>query len=412
MSPSIATRSRHGPASRLFKGMRLRIAALLWVLLAHGIPAPAASPVDGFDNTVLALALQADGKVLVGGYFTSVGGLQRAGLARLNSDGSVDGSFAPPIVAPGYVTSIALRADAKIVVGGYFPGSGNAVMRLNADGSLDAYPSAQPDSAVSRLVNQTNDGVVIGGDFVNVDSHPYYHVARLKPDGSVDGTFSPVFAMADSNDANIYDIELQPDGKILVAGHYQYAAGTLSNGLVRLQTDGTPDPDFNWPFATGVYYPEVDRVLPTPTAGLLVAGPLYLTGYPSTVSLALLKSDGSLDTSLTPGYFGSTQALARQSSGDFLIGGILVVDGNPNDVIYLARISPTGSVDFTFPTAVGTGPNNAVTAIAVQADDRLLVGGGFTQVGNKVRNHIARLNANGSLDLTFTTTDRIFSNGF
>jgi uncharacterized delta-60 repeat protein len=186
----------------------------------------------------------------------------------------------------------------------------------------------------------------------------------------------------------------------------------LSNGLVRLQTDGTPDPDFNWPFATGVYYPEVDRVLLTPTAGLLVAGPLYLTGYPSAVSLALLKSDGSLDTSLTPGYFGSMQALARQSSGDFLIGGILVVDGNPNDVIYLARISPTGSVDFTFPTAVGTGPNNAVTAIAVQADDRLLVGGGFTQVGNKVRNHIARLNANGSLDLTFTTTDRIFSNGF
>src|SRR5581483_9639457 len=94
-----------------------------------------------------AIALQPDGKILVGGNFTILGGAALNLIGRLNADGSVDTGFNPGVSpTTGGVLAIAVQADGKILVGGYFAGLGSAtgatprknIGRLNADGSVDA----------------------------------------------------------------------------------------------------------------------------------------------------------------------------------------------------------------------------------------------------------------------------------
>jgi hypothetical protein len=77
---------------------------------------------DGYDpnanGVINSIAVQVDGKAVIGGAFTTVGGVTRNSVARLNSDGSLDTSFNPD--ASGAVNSIAIQADGRIVIGGYF----------------------------------------------------------------------------------------------------------------------------------------------------------------------------------------------------------------------------------------------------------------------------------------------------
>ena len=110
---------------------------------------------DGFNpnanNTVNSIAVQAGGKILVGGNFTTIGGVTRNYIARLNPDGSIDASFNPN--PNGYVYSIAVQADGEILVGGNFTTIGgvarNRIARLNPDGSLDTTFNPNADKEVT-----------------------------------------------------------------------------------------------------------------------------------------------------------------------------------------------------------------------------------------------------------------------
>ncbi|MEO6263792.1 MAG: delta-60 repeat domain-containing protein [Luteimonas sp.] len=111
-------------------------------LLPHASSAQNAD--DGFNPSangdVFALAVQADGKIIVGGNFTIIAGQTRNRVARLNPDGSLDTSFAATAV-DGAVRAIAVQADGRIVIGGAFAQVGatlrNRIARLNADGSVE-----------------------------------------------------------------------------------------------------------------------------------------------------------------------------------------------------------------------------------------------------------------------------------
>lgn len=133
-----------------------RVALALSLLLSSALPAlAAAGDVDATFNptpgvtrrgTVSAIAVQPDGKVLVGGNFSGVGGGPRGGVVRLNPDGSPDASFGGSgLGASGSVAAVVLQPDGKILVGGSFTSydgvaRGN-ILRLNADGSPDASSS-------------------------------------------------------------------------------------------------------------------------------------------------------------------------------------------------------------------------------------------------------------------------------
>jgi uncharacterized delta-60 repeat protein len=140
---------------------------------------------------VASIALQSDGRVLIGGDFTAVNGTNLNGIARLNLDGSLDGSFTPaPGVngSPNRVSAVAIQPDGKVLIGGIFPGINGTnrrhLARLQVNGSLDNSfnPGTGPDARVRSIMLQPDGKVVIGGDFIAVNGVVRPYVARLYGD--------------------------------------------------------------------------------------------------------------------------------------------------------------------------------------------------------------------------------------
>jgi uncharacterized delta-60 repeat protein len=182
------------------------------------------------NNTVYLLVVQADGKILMGGDFTAVGGVTRNGIARLNADGSLDATFNPD--ADDDVLSLAVQADGKILMGGYFTTVGdvarNGIARLNADGSLDATFNPDANDYVLSLAVQADGKILMGGDFNK-------GIARLNADGSLDATFNSD-ASASAN-KKVLSLVVQADGKILMGGGFTIVGGVARSYIARLSAD-------------------------------------------------------------------------------------------------------------------------------------------------------------------------------
>jgi uncharacterized delta-60 repeat protein len=136
------------------------------------------NPIVGFNN----LTVQPDGKVLVGGQFSSVGGTARVSLARLNADGTHDTGFVPPF-SSGVVNSLLLQPNDRLLVGGSVRGTGvsSNLTRLLPTGALDTSfgPTAVPNASVLRLLAQPDGTLIIGGGFTTVGGQASAGVARL-----------------------------------------------------------------------------------------------------------------------------------------------------------------------------------------------------------------------------------------
>jgi uncharacterized delta-60 repeat protein len=195
----------------------------------------------GFDHKPYELRVQADGKILALGDFNSYNGTARAKLARLNADGSLDGTFTPSI--PSTANSIELQPDGKILVlGGSMGINGfgrTGVARLNSDGTLDtSFNPVISSPTVWVAVVQPDGKIVFGGTFGTVNGVSRPNLARLNADGSLDLTFTP------ANIGNTYALARQPDGKYLV--------GSINPGILkRLNADGSLDASFNPPAIAG-----------------------------------------------------------------------------------------------------------------------------------------------------------------
>lgn len=188
------------------------IAALVCAVLLRAMAASAQSAMDGFDpganGLIEAVVVQPDGKILVGGYFTMLGGggtgtTARSNLGRLYADGSLDGDLNPG--ANSFVRAFAVQADGKAVVGGAFTtlgggGTGtitrNRIGRLNADGTLETAFNPGANNPINAIVIQADGKTVVGGDFTTLGgggtgTTTRNYLGRLNADGSLDGTFNP-----------------------------------------------------------------------------------------------------------------------------------------------------------------------------------------------------------------------------
>ncbi len=317
----------------------------------------------GANGTVYSLAIQADGKILVGGDFTTLGGQPRNHIARLNADGTLDSAFNPG--AGSYVDLLAIQADGKILVGGWFTTLGgqprNHIARLNADGTLDSAFNPEPDSSVLSLAIQADGKILAGGAFTTFGGQPRNSIARLNANGTVDSFFNP------GADNSVISLALQADGKILVGGYFNTLGGQLRNSIARLNYDGALDSGFN-PGVNGSV-----NSLALQADGKILAGGLFtaLGGQPRN-SIARLNADGTLDSGFNPGANGSVSSLALQADGKILVGGdFTVLGGQPRNSI--ARLNANGSVDSGF----NPGANGFVFPLGIQVDGKILVGGGF-----------------------------------
>ncbi len=189
-----------------------------------------------FDNSgsyatiVGPLELQSDGKVLYSSYNTFDGVDQ---LIRLNTDGSVDGSFNAPNELEAFV--IRQQTDGKILMGGAF-----GITRLTSSGSVDAsFTSFAMDGVVNNLVIQPDGKIIIIGTFTKVLGVPTRNIARLLPDGSVDLTFNSGNGFSQYAGAQPNIVKLLTDGKILVGGEFTSYNDVTRNRLVILNANGS-----------------------------------------------------------------------------------------------------------------------------------------------------------------------------
>ncbi len=366
----------------------------------------------GLVPDVRAILVQQDGKIVIGGGFTTVqpGGsgkpVTRNRLARFTASGALDKSFDPNF--GGLVLSLAQQADGKLLVGGGFTtvqpnGRSSAITRhrlarLNLSGTVDTSFNLKANNAVNAIAVQPDQRIIIAGSFTSLDpasgsavTRP--RMARVNTDGSLDTTFLA------APDALVSAVAVQGDGRIVLAGRFSSiagAGGAVRPYAARLLPTGAVDPDFNPTFN---YY--VNALALQADGGVIFGG-----GFTATVDraekrvsrsyVARVLRTGGLDTNLDPTATGRASAVAVQSDGKILLGGdFSSVGGKSHSGI--ARLSKSGGVDASFEGST----NGRVFTIAQQADGKVLIGGSFTVVNNVVRGYIARLNADGSLDTAF-----------
>jgi len=401
--------------------------------------------------------LQSDGKILLGGLFSNINGIPRQNLARLHSNGSVDTSFNTAMGANSYITDMAIQADGKIIVGGLFTtyaGMGRGrIARVNADGSLDAsfFPGIGFNNPVNRVVLHTNGSILVVGSFTafngisapriscldqqgrrdtsfNVVIGPNNEIydllvepggkimlgglftifnnqvrrkqARLLPNGDLDYTFLPVSGTSTSSTTSA--VVQQPDGKILVGGVFSNYCEIPRKNIVRINPDGTPDLSFNP--GSGADF-GVNTIVVQPDGKIIIAGMFtQYNGIPRN-RIARLNANGSLDTTFNPGSGTDNwiHHVVLDAQGRILIGGRFF-DFNGVSRYLIARLNSDGSLDTTFKTVTVGVPGaiiRSVNLITLQGDGKIIISGDFDNFEGSNRKHIARLHPNGQVDTTF-----------
>lgn len=353
------------------------------------------------NNIVFATRLQPDGKILAGGVFDNIGGLARSRIARLDPFTGLADSFNPSANAGGNIDSIAVQSDGKIVVGGAFtnftPNGGPSlarsnIARLEADGRLDRTLVAPvTGSFVTGIAIQPDGEILMGGGFSSILGIPRSCIARLNTDGTTDTGFDP-----DANNS-VLAIAVQPDSKILLGGAFSTLAVTTRYHLGRVfGVTGVPDTLFGTPI------PSIGSVtaLAIPGDGRILVGGSFTNIYGVARNrIARLNSTNGVADAFNPNANGDVNSIAVQPDGSILAGGdfngFTSIGGQSRNGI--ARLDATTGLAEPFdPNA-----NNGVYAVAAQPDGKILLGGAFTSIQGTPRNRIARLNPDGTLDLAF-----------
>jgi uncharacterized delta-60 repeat protein len=308
-------------------------------------PSSSATPV------VREIKVQNDNTFYVGGAFTSYNGTNTTGITYLNYDGSINTGFTNYGIVPlsvtnstDYINTIEKQPDSKLLVGGgfisYSGNSRNRIMRLNSNGTLD-----------------TSFGVGTGFNGL------------------------------------VYDIELQPDDKILVGGSFSSYSGVSKNNIVRLNSDGSLDNTFTYTSPSGITTQTIFDIKLLSSGKMYIAGTIYKSLYPATDEAYIyrLNSNGTVDNTFTSPIFSgnTTLIIVEQTDGKILVGGIF--DAVNSVTTYgLVRLNTDGSVDNTF-TASSSIYN--IGDIVILSDGKFLVSSSYD---------VWKLNSNGSLDTSFT----------
>ena len=340
-----------------------------------GINGAADSTFSGgsFDNTAYAVAIDASGRVLVGGDFTSYDGSVVNRVIRLSSAGVLDTAFSAAVgtTLSSGVRSLAIYPGAagtgnggKIVIGGNFTGTTRSYLtRLNDDGSVDAGFMAVGtgfNSNVNSIVIQTDGRLLVGGQFTSISGGATSATATTRNRiARLDGTTGLVesFYPADGLNSTVNGLALTTDGKVVLAGGFSTLGSATRIGVARI--DGT----------TGALDSTLTAILRMPAlvnAVVPVAGGKYVV----------------------TGDFNWANQVA--------VGRLARIDG------------ATGALDTTFGTNIGTGLNSTGRALAIQGDGKIIVGGNFSTFNGVNRAGVARLSADGVLDTSYVPESSLY----
>lgn len=331
---------------------------------------------SGFDNSVFSVARQADGKIIAVGAFTHYKGVSANRIVRLNTDGSIDTSFAYGSGFSNVVYSVAIDTDPAVaggygvfVAGGYlatYNGSNvnNYVTLLDSSGALDTTFKANLGTMGMASNNLQSIAVyganlVVGGPLGNMFGQTVNAtgIASLTATGANRGTFNGTFAGKFSAGAAVRVVMFDGSGNLYVGGSIGLYDTTTISGLVRFSSAGVFDATFS-------------------QAAFLQLG----SAPPQVWALAM-------------------------EAGKLVVGGAFTTYQTSTAVASnIARLDAiTGALDTGFNTAAGSGFDDTVNALAVDSSGNLLIGGGFHTYKGVTVNHITRLTSADAVDLAFRT---------
>ena len=356
----------------------------------------------GFNANVNSISIQSDGKILVGGAFTTFIGSSQNSLIRLNFNGSKDTTFNIGTGFGGSIGTTSIQSDGKIVAGGFFNtftgSSQSRLIRLNSDGSKDTTFDIGTgfNGGIEASAIQSDGKIIVGGFFTTFTGSSQNYLIRLNSNGSKDTTFD----IGTGFGSGVNSIAIQSDGKILVGGAFTTFTGSTQNNLIRLNSDGSKDTTFDigTGFGSGV------NSIAIQSDGKILVGGAFTTFTGSTQNnLIRLNSDGSKDTTfdIGTGFNGTVYSIPIQSDGKIVAGGqYSTFAGNSQN--YLVRLNSNGSKDSTFD--IGTGFNGTVYSTSIQSDGKIVAGGNFFGFFQGIsQNYLTRLNSDGSIASGATT---------
>lgn len=353
-----------------------------------------------------AIAIQSDGKIVAVGSSNN-GANDDFSIVRFNSDGSIDNTFngnGIQITDFGntydYAQALAIQSDGKIVVGGASNGD-FALVRYNSDGSLDntfngtgvQTTDLSNDDYGYGVTLQADGKIILVGNANTSTGTVDLTVLRYNVNGSLDSTFNGTgiqttnFTTYSSDFGN--DVKVQADGKIVVAGYTQ----TFSNyeyAVVRYNSDGSLDNSFDsdgiQTTAMGVSI-DIAFSLAIQTDGkIIIAGRTGNGSSASDFGLVRYNTNGSLDLTFSGDGIQTTdfgfrefgKAITLQPDGKFIVVGSTDYFGS--DDFAIARYNTDGSLDLSFSgdgkqTTSFSSIGDAASSVAIQSDGRIVVAG-------------------------------------
>tara|TARA_R110000868_G_scaffold84_3_gene857 strand:+ start:7532 stop:11032 length:3501 start_codon:yes stop_codon:yes gene_type:complete len=363
---------------------------------------------NGFDDCLIyTTKLQSDGKILVGGNFTSYDGNTAYHLIRLNPDGSVDNTFdyGPYLTHngsgdPAYVKAIEIESDGKILVGGYFDTYNGIptgyIIRLNTDGSVSDYFTSGFSDIVRAIKVQPDGKILVGGSFGGYNSDPVNYIARLNTNGSLDTTFGT--GIGNGFNDSVFSIEVENNGKILVGGNFDNYNGINTNYIARLDQTGSIFNTFNSGFNN-----RVQKIVLQPDGKILCGG--QFDEYNGIQSRYMIRLNPNCTINTKFDFNDYVIDMCVQPDGRIVVVGkfnevIDTVYGQTFNPEYIIRLNPSGSVDNSFyPVTLSGGFNNDVNSVMLESNGNILVGGWFTDYLGEQYNRLISLNND---ELTYT----------
>jgi len=393
---------------------------------------------SGPSAAVWDIARQSSGKYIITGEFSSFNGLDRAGLARLNANGSLDASFTP--VGSWAGKTVAVLNDNSVLVGGENPCNGHTFSWFTADGAAKTTLDPDPNilESITALLPLPDGGFLIGGWYSSwcYESNPTHHEGQIRRYAS-NGDYQTMTTFGDASDiltlalrsdgkvlaggqgdpktpsdiglfnglalldisanglekvaafhplvgdeTDIFTLSRYSDEKLLVAGKFTHVNGSPRFGLARLLANGSLDPDFH-PFA--------DKTGGWSNAALALPDGRSIAGFADS-NLYLIGLDGSLTDLSAINHNDRVSALVYQMDGKVLVG--------TDFGLGVRRLK----ADFSGEDSAFT-PGNAngrVLGLTVQTGGKILVAGDFSLYNTIPVPGLVLLNSDGSIDGSFS----------
>jgi uncharacterized delta-60 repeat protein len=337
---------------------------LLSLLAAHclavaaiaqsGSPDPLFDPLVGFNEQIHDVVVQSDGKLICGGNFTSYRGTAVSGIARLNTDASLDNTFntgtgfAPISANALCVYDLELQPDGKVIIGGYFTTFNgiiaNNIVRLNSNGTRDAGFVATADNGVTSMDRRSDGDIYLFGTFVHVNAAIRINVARLNSDGSLDVGFQqPQGIVSGHGDICLSrDAQGNLDGG-LIAAWWNPSMGFSTGHATKLDATGAVVATFN---SGGSLFNGLPNEInySESTKGYYICGTFTQFGVNVAQHVLRLTNSGDLNATFTAGF------------NDFV--------GHVDEVLVSGNILPWVFCSGSFTTYIGSAGNSSRNGIA------------------------------------------------